>query len=86
MGRRFIHARYRIDRYSNVGVRRRLNSPRFVPHHLRPYGLESMNFWYRQIFTKKHQSRQQNRAVKRAVKKAARQGARRELLQEQRGG
>lgn len=86
MGRRFIHARYQIDRYNDVGARRRLNSPRFALHHLRPYGLESMNFWYRQIFTKKHQSRQQNCAVKRAVKKAARQQAQRELQHEQRGG
>ncbi len=80
MGRWLIYARYH-----EVGAWQRLNSPRFVPHPLRPYGLESMNFWYRQRFTKKHQSRQHNRAVKRAVKRAARKSARRELLQEQRG-
>jgi hypothetical protein len=72
MGKRFLHARYSLDRYSQKRAWLRLNEGDFEPHRMRPYGLVSPNFSYRQMFQKKHGSRQGRRVEDRATKKAAR--------------
>jgi hypothetical protein len=79
MGRRFLAVRYPLDGYSSRRVWLRLHEGDFEPHRMRPYGLGSGKFSYRQMFQKKHQSRLGNRLMKRAVKKAARRLARYEL-------
>jgi len=79
MGRRFLAARFSLDKYSNRRAWLRLNEADFEPHRMKPYGLESGKFSYRQMFQKKHQFRQGNRAVERAVKKTARQQAQHHL-------
>ena len=75
MGRRFLTDRFPLEKYSNRRACLRLNEADFEPHRMRPYGLESGNFSYHQMFQKKRQSRQGNRVVDRAVKKTARQQA-----------
>jgi hypothetical protein len=82
MGQRFLSFRYPLGEYSGRRAFLRLNEGDFEPHQMRPYGFASGNFFYRQMFEKKHQSRQGNVAQKRAVKKAARQQARCELSSE----
>ena len=72
MGKRFLRARYPLDCYSLKRATLRLNEGDFEPHRMRPYGLPSSHFSYRQMFQKKHGSRQGRRAEDRAAKKAAR--------------
>jgi hypothetical protein len=79
MGKRFFTERYPLQRYSPRRAWLRLNESNFEPHRMKPYGLMSHKFSYRQLFQKKHQSRQGNRQVKRAVKKATRRLARRQF-------
>ena len=79
MGKRFLAARFPLEQYSHRRAWLRLHEGKSEPHSMRPYGFESGNFVYRQLFQKKHQARQGNRSVKRAVKKTARQHARRDV-------
>ena len=72
MGKRFLAERYPLSGYSSRRAILRLNEGDFEPHRMRPYGLESGKFRYRQIFAKKHLSRSGSRSERRVVKKAAR--------------
>lgn len=83
MGGRFLATRYPLHRYSPRRAWLRLHEGHFEPHRMRPYGLMSGKFMYRQLFQKKHQARQGNRALKRAINKAARQHGRRHLWEEE---
>jgi hypothetical protein len=82
MGKRFLNERYSLEKYSNRRANLRLNEEDFEPHQIRPYGLESSSFSYRQMFQKKHQTRLENRSVKRSVKKSARQQAKQQMREE----
>lgn len=79
MGKRFLAARFPLEQYSRRWAWLRLHEGKSNPHQMKPYGRESGNFVYRQLFHKKHQTRQGNCTIKRAVKKTARQHARRDL-------
>lgn len=79
MGRRFLATRYPLHSYSPRRAWLRLHEDHLEPHRMRPYGLASGKCMYRQLFQKKHQSRQGNRTIKRVVKKAARQQGRRNI-------
>jgi hypothetical protein len=80
MGKRWLLARYPLNKYSDRRAWLRLHEGDFEPHQIRPYGLASGKFSYRQMFQKKKQARRGNRAVERAVKKAAHQQVRQHLL------
>ena len=82
MGKRFLAVRFPLEQYSPRRAWLRLHEGRYEPHSMKPYGCESGTFAYRQLFEKKHQTRQGNRSIKRAVKKTARQHARRDLREE----
>jgi hypothetical protein len=86
MGKRFLAQRYQIPIYSDRRAFLRLNEGNFEPHRMKPYGIESKKFSYRQIFDKKHQSRPGNQAEKRGVKKAARRQSRFFINQEKENG
>lgn len=79
MGRHFLNGRYHLSEYSSRRAFLRLNEGDYEPRRMRPYGLGSGKFAYRQMFEKKNQSRQGNQKVQRAVKKGVRQQSRREL-------
>ena len=79
MGKRFLVDRYPLDDYSSRRAFLRLHEGDFEPHRMKPYGLGSGKFVYRNMFQKEHQSRQDNRLQKRSIKKSARQQARLEL-------
>jgi hypothetical protein len=72
MGKRFLAARYPLENYSQRRAHLRVNEGDFEPHHMKPYGRVSGKFSYRQLFKKKHASRQSNQIQERATKKAAR--------------
>lgn len=77
MGKRFL-----ADRYPYYPEGRRQGqaiNEHEEHHHLRPYGLSSGTFAYRNRFQKKNQSRTTNQAVKRAEKKKERRQARKDL-------
>lgn len=72
MGKRFLAARYQLDRFSPRRAFLRMNEAEYEPHRMRPYGLVSSKFASRQLFEKKHHSRLGRQAEERATRKAAR--------------
>jgi hypothetical protein len=82
VGRRFLADRYPLDQYSPRRAWLRCNEGDFEPHQMKPYGLESGKFSYRQMFQKRNQSRSGNILRERMVRKSARQQARRSLWEQ----